>query len=52
MSYNGNFNPQVFLKFLSRLIRVFPKKTYLIVENLRIHHAKPVKAWVTKGPEK
>lgn len=52
MIYDGSFNAQVFIRFLSRLIRSSPKKIHLIVDNLRVHHAKLVKAWVAERPEK
>ena len=48
MCYQGAMNSHVFLRFLKRLIKDSPKKTFLIVENLPVHHSKPVKAWVEK----
>ena len=39
-------NAQVFIKFLGRLIRDASRKIYLILDNLRVHHSKIVKAWV------
>ena len=48
MGYHGGMNAQVFLKFLRRLIKDRKKKIFLILDNLRVHHAKPVKAWLEK----
>lgn len=48
MMYHGGFNAQVFIKFLGRLIKSSPKKIHLIVDNLRVHHAKLVQAWVAE----
>lgn len=40
------------IKFLGRLIKSAKKKLYLILDDLRMHHAKAVKAWVTKRPSR
>ena len=48
MIYNGGMNAQMFIKFLRQLIKGAKKKIYLIVDNLRVHHSKLVKAWVEK----
>jgi transposase len=34
------------IDFLEALIKDTDKKVFLIVDNLRVHHAKPVKAWL------
>lgn len=52
MIYDGSFNAQVFIKFLTRLVKSSPKKVHLIVDNLRVHHAKLVKAWVEQRLDK
>jgi hypothetical protein len=46
MVYDGALNTKVFLKFLRRLVASAKKKVFLIVDNLRVHHAKVVMAWV------
>jgi transposase len=52
MFYGGSLNVRVFLDFLRRLIRDAGKhKVYLIVDNLRVHHARKVKAWVKEREE-
>jgi len=37
---------------MSRLIKDTDKKVYLILDNLRVHHAKKVKQWASKRTEK
>ena len=46
MLYDGALNAERFLTFLRRLIKDAAQKVFLIVDNLRVHHAKKVKAWV------
>jgi transposase len=48
MCYQGAMNSQIFLRFLKRLVMDSPKKTFLIVDNLRVHHSKPVKEWLAE----
>ena len=48
MVYRDNFNAAVFIKFMKRLIKESKRKIILIVDNLRVHHCKPVKAWVAQ----
>ena len=52
MIYDGSFNAQVFIRFLTRLVKSSSKKIHLVVDNLRVHHAKLVKAWVEKRADK
>lgn len=40
------FNADKLIQFLQALIKDAGKKVFLIVDNLRVHHAKPVKAWL------
>lgn len=51
MVYRDNFNADVFIKFMGRLIRDAGRKIILIVDNLRVHHCKPVKEWVASRSE-
>src|SRR5918997_862961 len=46
MLYDGALNVERFLAFLRRLVRDAGRKVFLIVDNLKVHHAKKVKAWV------
>ena len=46
MIYDEKFTAQVFIKFLEQLLKSSDKKIYLILDNLRVHHAKLVKQWL------
>ena len=46
MIYEGTLNAFIFLNFLRRLIKSAGRKVFLIVDNLRVHRAKGVSAWV------
>lgn len=44
--FEGGMNADVLIDFLMRLVRDAKRKVYLILDNLRVHHAKPVKEWL------
>lgn len=44
--FDGALNTDIMIDFLRRLIKGASKKLFLILDNLRVHHAKPVKAWL------
>jgi len=46
MLYDGALNADLFLTFLRRLLEDAKQKVFLIVDNLKVHHARKVKAWV------
>lgn len=46
--FDGALNTNILIDFLRRLIKGASKKIYLILDNLRVHHAKPVKAWLAE----
>jgi transposase len=46
MLYRGALNVDRFLAFLRRLVKDARRKVFLIVDNLKVHHARKVKAWV------
>lgn len=48
MLYDGAFTVAHFLRFLRRLIRGQRRKLFLIVDNLKVHHAYKVQAWVAR----
>jgi len=52
MTYEGTMNAQRFIIFLKRLIKGATKKIFLILDNLKVHHSKIVKAWVAKMTDK
>jgi transposase len=49
--FNGALNADILIDFLRRLIKGAPKKVFLILDNLRVHHSKPVKAWLAKNAD-
>ena len=49
MIIEGAFNSDRFIEFLKCLIKDTDKKVYLILDNLGVHHSKPVKAWVEEN---
>jgi transposase len=52
MIYKGGLKVDIFIKFLSRLIKSAKRKVYLIVDNLRVHKAKAVNGWLAERLEK
>ena len=50
--YDGRMNASQLIEFLRRLIKDAQRKVILILDNLRVHHAKLVKAWLAKQAEK
>ena len=46
MLYDGGLNVELFITFLRRLLKDARQKVFLVVDNLKVHHAKKVKAWV------
>ena len=46
MIYEGSMNAERFIKFIKQLIKGAKKKIFLILDNLRVHHAKVVKEWL------
>lgn len=52
MVYKGALDAVLLIKFLERLVRSMRgRKVYLILDNLRVHHSKPVKAWLEEHQE-
>jgi transposase len=49
MVFHGTLKASTFLKFLKRLVMSKRKKIFLIVDNVRPHHAKVVKAWLEQN---
>lgn len=46
------FNSDKLIEFLEALIKDAEKKVFLILDNLRVHHSKPVKKWAEEHKEK
>ncbi len=49
---DGNFDSDRLIEFLELLIKDAGRKVFLILDSLRVHHSKPVKAWLEKNNEK
>lgn len=48
----GAMNAQLFIEFMARLIQEADRKIFLIVDNLRVHHAKLVTEWLSENKER
>ena len=46
MIYSKSMNAQVLIKFLKRLIKSSDRKIFLILDNLKVHHAIHVREWL------
>jgi len=46
------FNSDRLIEFLDALIKDVDKKIFLILDNLRVHHSKPVRAWLVEHKDK
>jgi len=44
--FDGTMNADILIDFMQRLIKDARRKVFLILDNLRVHHAKVVKAWL------
>ena len=44
--FDGALKADILIDFMARLIRERPQRVYLILDNLKVHHARPVKAWL------
>ena len=49
MIYSGSMNASRLIEFFTQLLKGENKKIFLILDNLRAHHAKPVQAWLAEG---
>ena len=50
--FSGALNAKVLIGFMERLVRNREQKIILILDNLRVHHSKPVKEWLAEHAEK
>jgi transposase len=48
MLYKSNMNSDLLIDFMRRLVRDTTKKVFLILDHLRVHHSKKVRAWLEK----
>lgn len=44
--FEGSMNGDVLIDFMHRLVSRAKRKLFLILDNLRVHHCKPVKEWL------
>lgn len=52
MIYSENMNSDKFIEFLKQLIKNSSQKTFLILDNLRVHHSYIVKDWIKENIDK
>jgi transposase len=50
--YEDGMNGKRLIGFLQRLVRDVKKKVFLILDNLRAHHARPVTTWLAASTER
>ena len=46
MTYTQRMDAKLFIRFLERVIKSSKGKAFVILDNLKVHHAKMVKQWV------
>jgi transposase len=51
MIIDGNFNHERLIEFLKALIKQAGRKVFLVLDNLGVHHSKPVKKWLEEHIE-
>ena len=52
MIIDESFNADKLIEFLAALIRDVRRKVFLILDNLRLHHSKLVKAWFAERQDR
>ncbi len=52
MIYQETMTAKVLIRFMKRLIKDSDRRVFLILDNLRVHHAKIVKAWLGKNKDR
>jgi transposase len=52
MFYRDNMNSKRLIEFMRRLTKDAGRKVFLILDNLKVHHSKIVKAWLEKHKAK
>jgi transposase len=50
--FSGALNARILIDFLKRLTSNAAKKIFLILDNLRVHHAKVVQQWLVENADK
>ena len=49
MIYSGSMNASRLIQFFKQLLKGAKQKIFLVLDNLRVHYAKPVKAWLAES---
>ena len=49
--FEGSMNADLLIDFMKRLIKAAERKVILILDNLRVHHAKIVRSWLAEHKE-
>ena len=52
MIIDGAFNSDKLIEFISSIIKDVKRKVFLIMDNLGVHHCKPVKAWLEQHADR
>ena len=52
MVINGVFNADRLIEFMESLIKDVPRKVFLVMDNLKVHHCKPVMAWLEEHKDR
>lgn len=53
MVYEGSFNAMTFKDFMERMVMESPdSKIFLVLDNLRVHHAKVLQPWLAENKER
>ncbi len=52
MIIDGAFNHERLIEFFESLVKDTGKKIFLVLDNLGVHHCKPVKAWLLENATK
>lgn len=50
--FSGALDARLLINFLKRLLRNMSKKIFLILDNLKVHHAKVVRQWIEENADK
>jgi hypothetical protein len=51
MVFGGALNAKILIRFCKRLIQAAQRKVFLILDNLRVHHARLVRKWLATQAE-
>jgi transposase len=52
MLYRDTLTAEVLIRFLGRLIQESERKVFLVLDNLRVHHSRKVRAWLDGKADK